>query len=300
MQANPTAVALDALHSAAFHKGLGNPLLALPTYHTQHQEVEEYAAQAYTKANLVLVASGATTDELKPQIEEFWKDLPAGKPLTSPASKFVGGETRIPHASGLQVYTIGFPGSASYGPSASPESVILAHLLGGVAPVKWSDGQSPLSRLTSSISTPNAPGHVFATNISYSDAGIFTIITTGSAPYVSKAASGALKLLQDVAKGSHAIKPEDVKRAIASARYATYAASEARLSGLESIGQSVLDTGNVVDLDTVVSSFEKVTPEKLKQVPLPLSPRKPERLTWVDCRKAVGEKTCDCGRWFYS
>jgi ubiquinol-cytochrome c reductase core subunit 2 len=269
LQVNPTAVALDALHSAAFRRGLGNPLLALPTHPTHHHEVGEYAAQAYTKANLVLVASGATTDELKPQIEEFWKDLPAGKALTSPASKFVGGETRIPHADALQVYAIGFPGSALYGPNASPEHVILAHFLGGVAPIKWSHGQSPLSKLNGSITSPDASGQIFATNISYSDAGIFTLFTSGSVEYVTKAASGAVKLLQDVAKGSQAIKPEDVKRAIASARYATYAASEARLSGLEPIGQAILDTGNVVDLDTVVSSFDKVTPEKLKQVDPP-------------------------------
>jgi len=94
---------------------------------------------------------------------------------------------------------------------------------------------------------------------------LFTILVTGSASEVSKAASGAVKLLRDISKGGNAIKPEDLKRAIAAARYATYAATEARLSGLESIGQAVLNTGKVADVDSVVSTFDKVTPEKLKQ-----------------------------------
>src|SRR5205814_2677354 len=71
-----------------------------------------------------------------------------------------------------------------------------------------------------------------------------------------------------IGKGSISIKPEEVKRAIASARYATYATSEARLSSLEPIGQAILDTGKVANLDEVVSGFDKITPEKLKQVHL--------------------------------
>jgi ubiquinol-cytochrome c reductase core subunit 2 len=262
-QTNPVALALDAVHSAAFHRGLGTSLLASPTIPVHNSQLIEYAKQAYSKANLVLVASGASAEELKPHIEQFWKDLPAGQPLTSAASKFTGGESRISHRSSQNVFAIAFPGSALYGSNASPEQIVLSHLLGGVSPVKWTTGHSAFAQLASGISR-NV--NLYATNISYSDAGLFTILVTGSAADVSKAASAAVKLLRDISKGGNALKPEDVKRAIASARYATYAATEARLSGLEPIGQSVLDTGKVVDLDSVVSAFDKVTPDKLKQV----------------------------------
>jgi ubiquinol-cytochrome c reductase core subunit 2 len=264
-QTNPVAIALDAVHSSAFHRGLGSSVLVSPTAPVHNHEVIEYARKAYTKANLVLVASGATAEELKPQIEEFWKDLPTGQALTSPASKFHSGESRISHRSSQNVYAIAFPGSALYGSNASPEQVVLAHLLGGPSPIKWATGHSAFAKVAAGISS-NV--NLLATNISYSDAGLFTILTTGSAGDVSKAASASIKLLRDIAKGS-AIKQEDVKRAIASARYATYAATETRLSGLEPIGQAILDTGKLVELDTVVSAFDKVTPDTLKKVPTP-------------------------------
>jgi len=264
-QTNPVALALDAVHSSAFHRGLGTSLLASPTIPVHNAQLVEYAKQAYTKANLVLVASGASAEELKPHIEQFWKDLPAGQALTSPASKFTGGETRISHRSAQNVFAIAFPGSSLYGANASHEQIVLSHLLGGLSPVKWATGHSAFAELAAGISH-NV--NLWATNIAYSDAGLFTILATGSASEVSKAASGAVKLLRDISKGGNAIKPEDLKRAIAAARYATYAATEARLSGLESIGQSVLSTGKVADVDSVVSTFDKVTPEKLKQVPL--------------------------------
>lgn len=192
--------------------------------------------------------------------------MPTGSALTSPASKYHGGESRLAHRSSQNVIAIAFPGSALYGSNASPEHIVLAHLLGGPSPIKWSTGHSPLAKLGAGI---NNNVNLLATNISYSDAGLFTILATGSSTDVSKAASGGLKLLRDIAKGTHVLKPEDVKRAIASARYATYAATEARLSGLEPIGQSVLDTGKVIDLDSLVTSFDKITPEKLKQVFFP-------------------------------
>jgi ubiquinol-cytochrome c reductase core subunit 2 len=265
-QTNPVALALDSVHSAAFHRGLGSSLLASPTIPVHNSQVIEYAKQAYSKANLVIVASGASADELNPHIEQFWKDLPAGQALTSPASKFTGGESRISHRSSQNVFAIAFPGSSLYGSRTSPELVVLSHLLGGVSPVKWSTGHSAFAKLATGISQ-NV--NLYATNIAYSDAGLFTILATGSAADVSKAASAAVKLLRDISKGGNALKAEDIKRATASARYATYAASEARLSGLEPIGQSVLDTGKVFDLDTVVSAFDKITPDKLKQARIP-------------------------------
>jgi ubiquinol-cytochrome c reductase core subunit 2 len=263
-QTSPVALALESLHSLAFHRGLGYNLLASPTSPVHIEEIAEYAQKAYSKANLVIVASGANSDELTPHIQEFWKDLPTGSSLSSPASKYFGGESRLSHRSSQNVFAIGFPGSALYGNNASPENLVLAHLLGGPSPVKWATGHSEFAKLANSVSNDV---NLLATNIGYSDAGLFTILITGSAGDVTKAAAGSLKILRQIAKGSHAVKPEDIKRAIASARYATYAATEARLSGLEPIGQSVLDTGKVVDLDSVVSAFDKVTPDKIKQVP---------------------------------
>jgi ubiquinol-cytochrome c reductase core subunit 2 len=260
---NPVALAIDALHTSTFHRGLGYSLLASPANPIHAHDVASYAHRAYSKANLVLVATGATPEEITPHINEFWGELPAGTPLSSPASTFSAGETRIPHPSSQNVFALAFPGSSLYGKNSSPELVVLAHLLGGPSPVKWSIGHSPFAKLAAEIS-PSL--NLLATNISYSDAGLFTILVTGSEADVAKAASGSLKLLREIAKGGHVIKPEEVKRAIAAARYATYASTETRLSGLEPVGQAILDTGKLLDPNVLVSELGKVTPEKVKLV----------------------------------
>ena len=261
-QTSPVSLALDSLHTSAFHRGLGASVLVSPATEIHATEVESYAAKAYTRSNLVIVASGASADDLKPQIEEFWKDLPVGESLKTSPSKYVGGESRIPHRLSQNVFAMGFPGGSLYGSNVGPEYIVLSHLLGGPSNIKWSTGHSALAKLSSAIS-PSVS--TLATNLPYSDAGLFAILIAGSAADVAKMATATIKLLRDIAKGSYAIKPEEVKRAIASARYSTYATAEARLSGLEPIGQAVLDTGKLLDLNPLVSLFDKVTPEKLKQ-----------------------------------
>ena len=261
LQTSPVDLALGAIHSTAFHRGLGSQLLISPQYQVHAKDIKAYANMAYSKANLVLVASGANTEELTPQLEEFWNELPAGQQLQTSPGKFSGGETRIDHRSSQNVYAISFPGSALYGPNTSPEHIVLAHLLGGSPRIKWASGHSSFAKIGEGVNAS-----LVATNISYSDTGLFAILAVGGPTQASQAASQGVKLLKDIGKGSVSIKPEEVKRAIASARYATYAASEARLSSLEPIGQAILDTGKVVNLDEVVAGFDKITPEKLKQV----------------------------------
>jgi ubiquinol-cytochrome c reductase core subunit 2 len=259
-QTSPVSLALDSLHTSAFHRGLGTSILISPTTPIHADQVEAYAKKVYTKANLVIVASGTSADHLKPQIAEFWKNLPSGEALKAAPTKYSGGENRIPHNSSQNIFAIGFPGASLY---AGPEYIVLSHLLGGPSNIKWSVGHSALAKLAAGISSNVS---TLATSLSYSDAGLFTVLIAGSPSDVSKTAAATVKLLRDIAKGSHAIKPEEVKRAVASARYTTFAAAEARLSGLEPIGQSVLDNGKPIDLNTFVSHIAKVTPEKLKEV----------------------------------
>jgi len=263
LQTSAVSLALDSIHNNAFHRGLGTNILASPFTPIHAHDIQSYARDVYTKSNLVLVASGAGIDDLP--VEEFWADLPTGKPLTSPPTKYSGGEGRIPHASKENVIAVSWPGSALYGPNSSPELHVLSHYLGGFARMPWSRGQSAFSKLATSISRGTA---LIATNIPYSDAGLFTFIAVGKTSSMPKVASAALKLVKDIASGSVTIKPEELKRAVASARYITYYTSEARLSNLEPIGQAVLDTGSVPDLNSVVAGYDKVTPEKIKQVSL--------------------------------
>jgi ubiquinol-cytochrome c reductase core subunit 2 len=264
LQTSSVALALNAVHTTAFHHGLGAEVIASPTIPVKIELVRAFANSAYSKANLVLVASGANAEELTPQLQEFWKDLPTGELLTTRKAKVSPGETRISHRSSSNAIAIAFPGSSLYS-QASPELVVLSHLLGGFPRVKWSKGQSALAKIAGSV---GGDVELVASNIAYSDAGLFTILALGPSYSIGEATSQALKLLRDIAKGSATIKPDELKRAVASARYATYAAGEPRLSALESIGQAVLDTGKAPDYDSIVAEFNKVTSEKVQKVKL--------------------------------
>ena len=288
LQTSSVSLAMDAIHNTAFHRGLGSNILAAPFTPVHVHDLQSYARNVYTKSNLVLVASGAGITDLP--VEEFWNDLPAGKALTSPPTKYSGGESRIAHSSNENVIAISWPGSALYGSNSSPELLVLAHYLGGFARIPWSRGQSAFSKVATSLSRGTA---LIATNISYSDAGLFTMLAVGRTGSMPKVASAALKLIKDIASGSFTIKPEEVKRAIASARYIRYYTSEARLSNLEPIGQAVLDTGSVPDLDAVVAEYDKVTPEKIKQVSFPGT----SKLTGLGCCKDVGIASVRGGSW---
>jgi ubiquinol-cytochrome c reductase core subunit 2 len=267
VQTAPPTLALQALHATAFHRGLGSPILASPTTPINVHQIAEYSTLAYTKSNVAIVASGATAQELAPQIQEFWKDMPVGQPLNTPAVKFHGGETRISHkTNGHNVYALAFPGSALYGPSSSPEQIVLAHYLGGFPRMKWGTGHTALAKVNASLEDGTK---LLATNIGYSDTGLFVLMAVGTPFKVAEGITQGLKSLRNIAKGTTPIKDEELKRAIASARYMTYASSEARLSGLEPIGQAVLDTGKVPTTDSVVSSYDNVTADKLKQVSVP-------------------------------
>jgi len=91
------AVALDAAHAVAFHTGLGAPLYPTPStpiasYLNEHS-VAAFAEAAYTKANIAVVADGASQVGLAKWIEPFFKGVPASgsSSVTAAASKYHGG-----------------------------------------------------------------------------------------------------------------------------------------------------------------------------------------------------------------
>ncbi|KAK4662578.1 ubiquinol-cytochrome c reductase core subunit 1 [Podospora pseudopauciseta] len=179
-----SAVALDAAHAVAFHSGLGAPLYPTPSTpidsYLNEQAVADFAAVAYSKSNIAVVSDGASEHGLQKWIEPFFKTVPAqgSGSLNNVASKYHGGEQRI-SAVGQNSVVIAFPG-ASLGAS-SPETAVLAGLLGGESTIKWSPGFSLLSQAA-------APGaQAKATNYAYSDAGLLVIQINGQSAAAAKA-----------------------------------------------------------------------------------------------------------------
>jgi ubiquinol-cytochrome c reductase core subunit 2 len=273
--ADPAAIALNSAHSLAFHRGLGNPLY--PSTHLSSsqylhvEEIEAYAAAAYSKPNFALVGSGIEQAELTKWVGEFFKDVkslaPSGLPaLESPTAKYYGGEERIAHGKGSSV-VIAFPGSSlENGTAYKPEIEILAALLGGQSTVKWSTGNSLLAK----VAATHTGASIKTDTSKYSDGGLLTVTINGSSKAVAAAAKDVAKTLRSVLDGG--IVKEDVKKAIAQAKFKVADSTSVVSSTLDLIGLNVITNGKVPSSEEALKGINEVTEEKVKQVRIHLNP----------------------------
>ncbi|KAH8203253.1 hypothetical protein TruAng_002551 [Truncatella angustata] len=256
-----SALALDAVHSVAFHTGLGSPLYPSPStplksYVDEHK-VAAFADSVYTKSNIALVGDGATTSALSKWTEQFFQSVPssASSSASSASTTYYGGESRLAHAGG-NTLIVAFPGS-SFG-SYKPEVAVLAALLGGQSNVKWSPGFTLLSK----IAAANPGATASASNLAYSDAGLFTIQVSGAAGAVRTTAQEAVKALKSVVEGG--VSKEDLTKAIAKAKFDALASSEAGISTILAAGSGLVHSGKPFQIAETIKSLEGVTAEKLK------------------------------------
>ena len=264
--ADVSALALDAAHAAAFHKGLGAPQYPATSVnykaYTNEHSIAAYAGTVYVKPNIALLADGASASALSKWTEQFFKDVPAASKtpvaLNTEASKYFGGEQRISHPGGNSL-VIAFPGSSSG--AFKPEVAVLSALLGGQPNIKWSPGFTLLSK--ANASTPGAVST--ATNFTYSDAGLFAIQSSGgSADAVTAHAKAAAQAIKSVAEGG--VSKEDLTKAIAKAKFNALEAGQSGASALVSAGSGIVQTGKPFQVAEVVKSIDGITADKLKAV----------------------------------
>ncbi|KAF8544497.1 Metalloenzyme, LuxS/M16 peptidase-like protein [Trichophaea hybrida] len=241
---DPSAVALEHAHNMAFHSGLGGHRLALSAKFASNL-IPSYAQQVYQKGNIAVVASGAAQAELEKWTSEFFADVKAGTGVTSGQTNAAG-----------NALVIAFPGSHG-GPAFKAEYSVLAYLLGGEGSTKWNAGTSAISQAIGQITGVKA----VARHAAYSDAGLLTITITGPQSSLTQAGQEVVKAINSLAS----VKPEDVKKAIAQAKFDVLAAAEDRSAGLELVGQSVIASGKAPQVEDVVKALEAVTVDSVKK-----------------------------------
>ena len=266
---NTSDFAINSVHGVAFHRGLGNPLqLQSHTPMTKYLSSEGlavYSQAAYAKSNFAVVANGASHQDLSKWVAQFFTESPATPPQGFPeagkaATKYYGGEERIAHDSG-NTMIIAFPGSGSFtGGAWKPEMSVLASLLGGQSNIKWSPGFSLLSKATEAY--PQAK--ISTTHKTYSDAGLLTVEMTGIGRQVREASHEVVKALKSVASGN--VSKEEVKKAVASAKFKALESGQNIDTGIELTGAGLVQGGSAFQLDEVAKSLEKVTEEHVKKV----------------------------------
>ena len=252
---DPSAVALEHAHHVAFHSGLGGHRLAVSSKFP-HNLIPSYAQQVYQKGNIAVVASGAPHADLLRWAGEFFADVNGGSGVSSRPTEYFGGENRTYSAAG-DALVIAFPGSPG-GPGFKAESSVLAHLLGGEGATKWNAGTSVLSQAVGQITGAKA----VARHTAYSDAGLLTISITGPQPSLTQAGQQVVKAINSLSRP----KPEELKRAIAQAKFDVLAAAEDRSAGLELVGQSVIASAKAPQVEDAVKALGAVTAASLKKV----------------------------------
>ncbi|KAI4166455.1 MAG: hypothetical protein LQ343_008034 [Gyalolechia ehrenbergii] len=266
---NTNEMAQNSAHGIAFHRGLGtalHPTSSTPiTKYLHEEDLKSFSQAAYAKSNFAVVANGASQDELSKWIREFFSDSPAAPPEDLPPietkpSHYYGGEERIAHDRGNSMI-LGFPGSGAYtGGHYKPEIAVLSSLLGGQSYIKWSPGFSLLARATRA----QTQAHVSTRNISYSDAGLLTISMEGDARHIREASEAVVEILKAISGGD--IAKDDIKKAIANAKFRTLEAGQNTGTGLELTGAGLVQSGKPSQIDGIADAIDGVTEEAVKKV----------------------------------
>lgn len=264
--ASPQDLALNSAHGLAFHRGLGAPLYPTSSSpfnkYLDSETIASFAASAYAKPNIAVVANGADHGEFSKWVAEFFKDTFDGKAkLESPQSKYYGGEERIAHAAS-NVMVLAFPGSSAFssGSSFKPELSVLATLLGGESSIKWSSGFSLFSKLADKL--PHV--HVQTQQSSYSDAGLLHVVISGPANQVSQASQSIVETVKKIAAGE--ISAEDIKKATALAKFRALEAGHQIDAGIEATGAGLITGGKAHQIDEVGRAIDNVKEAQIKQV----------------------------------
>ena len=244
--ASPSTTALDIAHQLAFRRGLGNSLFASPHSPVSVSDVKSFAQQAFAKSNIAVLGAGISTDVLSKAVQKAFGSGSAsgsGSGLNPGSSTYYGGEQRVPldlHASPVAQPTMVIAYGSSSAPSA--ELKVLPHLLGGHPSIKWSPGASPLSQAAGKV--PGASAEAFL--LPYSDASLFGVVVT--APTSAGVATVAKEVGAVIKSAGKGVKDDEIKRAIAKAKFAEATALERTASLIATAGPAVSLMNGCIDV----------------------------------------------------
>ncbi|KAI0040054.1 hypothetical protein FA95DRAFT_1550143 [Auriscalpium vulgare] len=256
--------ALELAHALAFRNGLGNALFA-----DKHaaggitaEDVRALQAQAVSDLGSVAVlGTGIADDKLATLFEKSFaahkaaSSGPAVAAPAAPASAYHGGSTRASFHHGLQTVFVGFG-------TTTPSQVLALHALAAhLSPtpaVKWSSG---VSAFATALPEGVSARTVF---LPYSDAALFGVIVEGAdAGKITAAAKAAVDTLKAAAGGK--VTSEEVKRAVARARFAVAGGVEARDGVVSVLGPKVL-SGEGATVQSALEAVERVDGAALSKI----------------------------------
>ncbi|EST07459.1 Peptidase M16, N-terminal [Kalmanozyma brasiliensis GHG001] len=276
--ANPAVLGYDNLLQTAYRqRALGHSLFASPSSPVSHRQVVDFAHAAFAKNNIAVLGTGIDSGKLSQLVSSHFGELSASASVSSPASKYFGGEQRVafsaPHgAENTRAahghFFIAFEGAGHKDASASANLAVLRSLLGGESSVKWSNGVSPLSQIAESVAGAQAN----AFNLTFSDSGVFGAHVSAPNASVQQAAAKVAQALKNVAGG---LKEETIQAAVAKAKFERATVLENRTASHELVSAQLLEAGKVATLEESFAALEGVKANSLAKIAEKLLKSKP-------------------------
>lgn len=269
---DPGTRAVELAHALAFRSGLGSSLFANPHSPVTTEDIKSFAASAFSKGNIAVLGTGIDQGTLSKLVEKALGAATSGSAPSSSASAYFGGETRLESHGGPQTVFIGY-GSA--GPSDPALAALAAHLSPEPS-LKWSKGLSPFAELPVGTS-------VQAVYLPYSDATLFGLLVQGT---TTEGVKEAGKIAVQALKAAGGAKAEDLKKAIAKAKFAAASSIDGRDGIVNVLGPKVspillslsqeliwlqVFAGSDASLESTLASIDKVSGAAFTKVHMMLS-----------------------------
>lgn len=225
--ADPATHAIELAHALAFRSGLGSSLFAPSHNSLTAEDIKSFATSAFAKDNIAVLGTGIDQSVLAQLVEQSLASAPATAVTSSSTSSYFGGETRIEAHGGPQTVFIGF------GAIGAPD-VRLAALAAHLSPqasIKWSQGLSPIA-----ASLPQGTT-VQSVYLPYSDATLVGLLVQGTtAAGIKEAGKVAVQALK---KASAGVSAEELKTAVAKAKFNAASSLDSRDGLVSVLGSNV-------------------------------------------------------------
>lgn len=222
---NPATQAIELAHALAFRSGLGSSLFASQHSTVTAEDIKSFAASAFSKGNVAVLGTGIDQVVLSKLVEKAFASASSAPAPSNSASTYFGGETRLEAHGGPQTVFIGY---GVTGPS-DPAIAALSAYLSPEPSLKWSKGLSPLAQLPEGTS-------IQSVYLPYSDATLFGLLVQGTTTAGVKEAG---KLAVQALKAANSVKAEDLKKAVAKAKFAAASAIDGREGIVNVLGPKV-------------------------------------------------------------
>jgi ubiquinol-cytochrome c reductase core subunit 2 len=232
----PSTVAVEAAHALAFRTGLGASLFAGPHTPVSLDSVKSFAKEAFTSGNIAVVGTGIDPARLAELVDKALAEasLPTSSPLSPAPSKYFGGSTRIDSHEGPETVFFGF--------GTTTPSAVLSVLSAHIAP-------------TQSLKYPTVPRSsttVTPVHLPYSDAALTGVLVQGPD---AKSVKEAAKAVVDKLKKPLTV--EELKIAVARAKFSAAATVEGREGLIDAIGSKIFSNINA-SVESTLAALDKV------------------------------------------